>query len=233
MPCRIISVWNLFVTTNRKPPNSLPEILPSKKKLPNQPNAKEQNPMKNSLRLGFCAAIASLALASTGWALELDTGGSLGTNGWTLNSSHMHLTEDAGTSTNSLGGKLINLQGITGQQGTLCLEFVTTPGFTTTNPDTRLFVNDHGTQRSINDDFGGTLQSKGRLFINRTSSSSLDWVGYVGAYSSGHNSEDFNIQVTRLDISEAACTTGQNTIPWAKIVGSDASNTVTLSPNAT
>jgi len=188
--------------------------------------------MKKSLRLGFCAAIASLAIASPSWAIiELDTGAPMGTNGWILN-SHVHLTEDGDGLTNSLGGTMINFQGITGQQGTLCIELVTSPGFSTSNPDTRIFVNDHSTQRSINDDFGGTLQSKARLFINRTSSSSLDWVGYIGAFSSSHNSEDFRLTVSRLDISESACTTGQSTIPWAKIVGNSSSFTVTLSPNA-
>jgi hypothetical protein len=112
-----------------------------------------------------------------------------------------------------------------------CLEITTTPGYNTPNPDTRIWIYDHGTYRSINDDFGGTYQSKARLWIGRTGSS-LEWYIHIQAYSAYHNSEDFHFSITRRDLTQAACTTGQTTIPWASIVGANSEYTVTLSPNA-
>lgn len=185
--------------------------------------------MKKHMRLGICASLASLALSSPAWAvIEWDLGAGVGGNfDWMYQSSPLHLNEDFSTS-NSLGGHLFQLQGIMSTPSPHCIELETTG-----NSDTRIFVNDHSTQRSVNDDFGGTLQSKARIWLSQSPGGTLDWVGYVGAYSSSHNSEVFQLKFTRRDISEAACTTGQSTIPWAKIVGNTASYTVTLSSNAT
>ena len=190
--------------------------------------------MKKSLRLGFCAVIASLALSSPAWAQfpELDTGGSLlGANGFTIDPYEANF--NFGNAVNSLGGNLIKFDGIMNTpQASWCLEMETFPG-TTANPDTRLYIQDSGgNYLSVNDDFGGTLQSKARYWFN-PSPSSLDWVLAVGAYNSAHNGDDFTMRYTRRDLSESACTTGQTTIPWAKFVGGGSSFTVTLSPNHT
>jgi hypothetical protein len=113
-----------------------------------------------------------------------------------------------------------------------CIEIATLQGSGTLNPDTRLWIYDHGTYRSVNDDFGSTLQSKMRLWIGYTTGGSLEYYVKVAAYSSAHNSEDYGITTTRRDLSRAACTTGQTTIPWAAVVGGGGTYTVTLSPNA-
>jgi hypothetical protein len=180
--------------------------------------------VKKSLRLGFCAVVASLALSSPAWAQflpEIDTGGSLGSNGWTSPATNLTFTASG-----------FNQQGIINSPAAgMCLEYQTFPAGTA-NPDTRIFVNDHGTQRSVNDDFGGTLQSKARFWFN-PSPSSLDWVTSIMPFNSAHNSDNFNFQRSRIDISEAACTTGQTTIAWAKFVGGGSSYTVVLSPNHT
>ena len=187
--------------------------------------------MKKSLRLGFCAVVASLALSAPAWGQqslpELDTGGILGANGWTHPPTNLTFSPPSGGGTATVGQQgIINIP-----QAGMCLEYQTFPGGTA-NPDTRIFVNDNGTFRSVNDDFGGTLQSKARFWFN-PSPKSLDWVTTIQAFSTANNFDNFNFQESRIDISEAACTTGQTTIPWAKFVGGGSSYTVVLSPNHT
>jgi hypothetical protein len=90
--------------------------------------------------------------------------------------------------------------------------------------------------RSVNDDFGGTLQSKARFWIATAGGVSLDFLIRVEAFNATYNSMDFFLNFTRRDLTESACTTGQTTIPWAKMKTSAGTNnwgTVTLSPNAT
>jgi hypothetical protein len=185
--------------------------------------------MKKHTSLGICVALSSLALSSPAWAvIEWDLGTNVGGNfDWTYQSSPLHLNQDT-NATNSLGGNMFQLQGIMSTPNPHCIELETTGA-----SDTRIFVNDHSVQRSVNDDFGGTLNSKARIWLSDTAGATLDWVSYVGAFSSAHNNEIFQLRFTRRDISMAACTTGQTTIPWAKIIGNTISYTVTLSPNAT
>jgi hypothetical protein len=108
-----------------------------------------------------------------------------------------------------------------------CLELTTGPGATTPNPDTRIFVVDHDVLRSVNDDYGGTLQSKARLWIGHTAGPSLPWIIHLEAYSDQQNQQDFKFQIERVEVDEPGCTTGQ-TLPWAAVKGTGSSYTVTL-----
>jgi hypothetical protein len=132
------------------------------------------------------------------------------------------------------GGKYIQINGQNTSTAGHCYELETTPR-TTSNPDTRIWVFDGTNWRSVNDDFGGTLQSKARIWIATGGGVALDFLVRVEAFSAAYNSMDFYFKYTRRDITEAACTTGQTTIPWAKMKTSSGTNnwgTVTLSPNA-
>jgi|SRR5882724_4673570 len=116
-----------------------------------------------------------------------------------------------------------------------CIELATLPGSGTQNPDTRIWIQQgaSGVWKSINDDFGGTLQSKARLWVSMTSKvGSLEYYLKIAAYAAPENTQDFALTETRRDLSQAACTTGQTTIPWASIVGNGSVFTLTLSPNA-
>lgn len=96
-----------------------------------------------------------------------------------------------------------------------CLELTTMPGAWTANPDTVIEVQSSGAWQMVSDDFGGTWQSHARIWIH--TNSTLTFRLRVRAYSSARNSDDFYIQTIRRDISQAACTSGQSTIPWAEI----------------
>jgi hypothetical protein len=117
-----------------------------------------------------------------------------------------------------------------------CIELATLPGSGTQNPDTRIWVeqSNTGVWQSVNDDFGGTLQSKARLWVSMTSTiGSLEYYLKIAPYAASENTQDFAFTETRRDLSQAACTTGQTTIPWVSIVGNGSTFTFTLSPNAT
>jgi hypothetical protein len=112
-----------------------------------------------------------------------------------------------------------------------CIEVATGPGRFVANPDTRIWVKSWtaGTWQSVNDDFGGTLQSKARLWI------ALDGEYFVNIapYNSSYETQDFELIATRRDLSEADCTTNQTTIPWVKIIGNGTpQSTLVFSPNA-
>jgi hypothetical protein len=113
-------------------------------------------------------------------------------------------------STQAGGQKFVQLQGqITGAVSH-CIELETTS--IDPNPDTRLWISDGSSLTNLNDDFNGTLLSKARVWLGP----GVDLVTQVAAYSTGSNSINFRLKAKRLDITEAACTTGQATIPWAK-----------------
>jgi hypothetical protein len=98
-----------------------------------------------------------------------------------------------------------------------CLELTTWPGTLTTNPDTVIEVLDPATNswKYISDDYGNTFQSHARVWFEAagTASSFLR----VRAYSSYRNSDDFQITITRRDLTKAQCTNGQTAIPWVQI----------------
>ena len=120
-----------------------------------------------------------------------------------------------------------------------CIEISTRPGRFHPNPDTRIWVKSGtaGTWKSVNDDFGGTLQSKARVWIqypliNGTPSEG-EYFLKIAPYSSSYFFDDYELVTTRRDLSEADCTTNQTTIPWVKIVGNGtAQATLVFSPNA-
>lgn len=114
-------------------------------------------------------------------------------------------------STGASGQKNVQLVGQIPSTTGNCFELETLNG-TFANPDTRIWVFDGTNYRNLNDDFGGTLLTKGRLWLGP----GVDYVTHVEAFSTAYNSMDFRLKVKRLDVTEAACTTGQATIPWAK-----------------
>jgi hypothetical protein len=120
-----------------------------------------------------------------------------------------------------------------------CIEISTGPGRYFANPDTRIWVTSGsgGTWQSVNDDFAGTLQSKARVWISYpTVNGTPDEGEYfikIAPYNSSYSSNDYELISTRRDLSEAACTTNQTTIPWVKIIGNGTQHsTLVFSPNA-
>lgn len=105
-----------------------------------------------------------------------------------------------------------------------CLEITTSPGLFVANPDTRIWLRQpDGTMVSLNDDYNGTLQSKGRIWVSYEHNH--EWEGYffteIHPYSVNGNGDDFGLSITRRDWSsnaEANCTTN-TTLPWAKFKG--------------
>ena len=110
----------------------------------------------------------------------------------------------------------------------------------TANPDTRIWVRDDAYNwYSLNDDSGGTLQSKARIWLAFPVGVDGSFFAKVAPYRSfpepGYGDyEDFELIVTRRDLTESQCTTGQTTIPWAKFQGTSGPSTytLTLSSNA-
>lgn len=188
--------------------------------------------MRNQAVFSVAAALAMVSMATNAHAFiewDLQPSGT-GAFDWTMEQS---IDYSLASDTSVNGGASIAFDGTDSSVNGHCLELETQPKVTV-NPDTRIWVLDHGTYRSVNDDFGGTLQSKARLWLAMTTSGgNLDWVAQIAAFNAAHNSDNFYFKITRRDITESACTTGQTTIPWAKIKGTTGSYTVTLSPNAT
>jgi hypothetical protein len=81
--------------------------------------------------------------------------------------------------------------------------------------DTRIwFANQTtGLDQVLNDDFGGALFSRGRVWL----SGSNPFVDMkIAAYNPTWNTAHFKVYVDRLPLSEAACTTTNGGIPWVK-----------------
>jgi hypothetical protein len=120
-----------------------------------------------------------------------------------------------------------------------CIELSTAPGLETPNPDTRIWIAGTATNPtghtcidgncSINDDFGGTLQSKARIWLPGSAVGQTVEI-FIEPYSPSGDTDSFNLIVTRRDLTQVQCTTGQTTIPWAVYGGN---LNITLSPNAT
>jgi hypothetical protein len=92
--------------------------------------------------------------------------------------------------------------------------------------DTRLwfFNQNNDTFQSLNDDYNGTRFSRGRVYVKGPTAIFL----YIAAYNSSHNKDDFDLRVSRLNLSESACTHGQSTVPWVKVVN----GFMTVAPSA-
>jgi hypothetical protein len=120
-----------------------------------------------------------------------------------------------------------------------CIELSTAPGLETANPDTRIWIEGSATNPtghhcvpgscSINDDFNGTLQSKARIWLPGSAVGQTVEI-FIEPYSPSGDGDTFNLIVTRRDLTQAQCTTGQTTIPWAVY---NSGSQITLSPNAT
>lgn len=98
-----------------------------------------------------------------------------------------------------------------------CFELTTKAGDWTANPDTVIEVSKSGSDwQMVSDDFGGTLASHARIWIE-SDGSVLTYQLRVRAYSSYSNAGDFYLQTVRRDISKKACTSDQTALPWAQI----------------
>jgi len=125
------------------------------------------------------------------------------------------------------GGGVVSWGG-PGRAAPECLEVTTYPGAFTANPDTVIEVDVSGQGwQMVSDDFGGTWQSHARIWIEPVVTTMVFHLR-VRAYSSSHNSEDFNVTITRRDLTKAQCTSDQTTIPWVQVTDSP-SLTATLS----
>lgn len=79
--------------------------------------------------------------------------------------------------------------------------------------DTRFWTMDStGTWRGLNDDSGGTLWSRARIWLDVNATAVL----VVAAYSSTWDTMHFDLYSHRLNLSEADCTTNQS-LPWYKV----------------
>lgn len=184
------------------------------------------------LKLGMGAAVLTLAatsLAKITWDLKPS---GLGNWDWTLkqhwtfnrlNGTGAYGSCNGNCSYHSLGGDYSDPDvswGGPGHAAPECLEVTTYPGAFTSNPDTVIEVLDaNQVWQRINDDFGGTLQSHARIWIEPVLTT-MTFHLRVRAYNSGHNSDDFYVGITRRDVSKATCTSGQSTIPWLQITDS-------------
>jgi hypothetical protein len=122
----------------------------------------------------------------------------------------------------------------TGNMAPHCIELSTGPGRFVGNPDTRIWARTYeGAWFSINDDSNGTLQSRARLWISFPSAG--QYFAKVAPWNDANGRfDDFELIVTRRDLSESACTTGQTSIPWAKFKQTSGfAYALTISPNAT
>jgi hypothetical protein len=171
--------------------------------------------MSKKLWIKVAAVLSVSAMATNAFALQewyLKPGGT-GNWDWTyVTDNDFALSSDG---TDGAGAKYLQFQGISTSPNGHCIELETFAR-TTSNPDTRIWVYDGSGLLSVNDDYNGTLQSKARFWLSTTVA--LDYVIHVGAYNSNYNSMDFRLKVTRLDISESACTTNSG-LPWAKMTG--------------
>jgi hypothetical protein len=98
--------------------------------------------------------------------------------------------------------------------GAACYEIETIPTDNdVSNYDSRIWTY-NGSWKSLDDDNGQGLYSKARAFLN----GSANLVLWFSAYSDKYNTMKFEATIKRLNLAEAACTTGQS-LPWIKISG--------------
>lgn len=182
---------------------------------------------------GFCAALFATGPAAAYVSLTLQPTGT-GPWDWTLTGP---IWKFEGADPAPLTTKYSTWGGIGWSPAAAhCIELATLPGLQTSNPDTRIWVRTAASLNadftptaypgkttrngytSVSDDFGGTLQSKIRIWIDRTSTlGSTEFYSFkIASYSAAHNDADFRVSTTRLDVTKAACTTSQS-IPWVAI----------------
>lgn len=128
-----------------------------------------------------------------------------------------HAAEPTGTFGGVAGLKYHSLQ-VLDQGGTgACFEV------TTTNPDfipgavadTRIWRNSGANYVTLNNDYaGGGTFSRARFYVRGNGYFNVRVAARTAAWNSAH----FCLNILRRNITEAACTTGQNTFAWAKNV---------------
>jgi hypothetical protein len=102
-----------------------------------------------------------------------------------------------------------------------CHELSTTfpSGRPASTADTRFWVDEWPTStiKPLDDDGGAGTYSLGRVYVRGAGA----FVRIrVAVYNNSHNSEDFQVVDSKLNLTEAQCTTGQAAVPWVKVIGS-------------
>ena len=133
--------------------------------------------------------------------------------------SASHFSEPTGTFGGTAGLKYHVTQLATyGNGDAACFELSTQAANANvaTSVDTRIWAPDNnGALFSLNDDVNGTVFSKARFYMSgQDASANISIASYSTA--AANNAGHFEIVVTRLNISEADCTTNQATIAWFK-----------------
>jgi len=100
------------------------------------------------------------------------------------------------------------------------------------DPDTGGF---RSTYRGLNDDFGGTLYSKVRVYLRPNGRTIFERL-VVATFHQGWNGGHFGLLIERKNLSQSNCTSGQSLIPWVTVSGnppgSEHDQDETFSPNA-
>jgi hypothetical protein len=125
----------------------------------------------------------------------------------------------------------------------VCLDISTGQGHYTSNPDTRIWAKKQdGTWISINDDTGGTVQSRARIWIKPYGNPQanppvplvdLQYFLNIRPWDPAGNFDDWQVLVTRRDLTEAQCAPEPSTsatVAWAKFIGTG-TNTYTMTPS--
>jgi len=100
--------------------------------------------------------------------------------------------------------------------------------------DTRIWVDmEDGTFRGLNDDFGGSLFSHGRVFLKGGGPGVAARVTLLlSVFDEGWNDAHFAVFVSRQNLTQAQCTTDQAAIPYVVVTATAQGTIKTFSPNA-
>lgn len=181
------------------------------------------------LTLAFLATATQQAHALQEWYLQPP-----GTGPWDW--SYFTTVNFANSSDGTDGGfKYEQFQGQNTSTNGHCIE-LETQFAGVANMDTRIYVFNGTSTIAVNNNFGGTLYSRARFWMQSSGGVGLDYIIRVRANNAATNSGAFRVKFTRRDITEAACTTGQASMPWAKMKTNANSNNwgvVTVGGNPT
>jgi len=180
----------------------------------------------------FLLRLGALCVLALGGAARAQSGSSVTNEGspstrfdWYTDFASTTILGHRSDPTDTFGGSSglkytpLTLRQQSGVHDDACFEVVTAhPDFIPGDiADTRIWYLNFNTDKteSLNDDSGGGLFSRARVFLSGYNSFvSLK----IAAYSSYWNKAHFKIIVTRLPLSESACTSGQATIAWVKVI---------------
>lgn len=178
--------------------------------------------IEKTLKLGAACVLALGVSAHAQSGTIIDNFGSTDTRmGWYVDFASTTTSDHFSEPTTTLAGSVVKyhiFRVITqSTSDAACFDIATAhPDFVpAATADTRIwfFNQNTSTDQVLNDDFGGTLFSHGRIWL----SGSNPFVDLkIAAYSPTWNTAHFKVYVDRLPLTEAACTTGNGGIQWVK-----------------